>query len=251
MQFPIGVFGVAIATVTLPAVSILKARNDLKAFGEALEHALRLTFFLTFPAAAGLAILAQPIIQIIYEHGRFTETDTQATALALQAYALGLVGYSAIKVLTPCFYALGEAKAPLRVSLMGMGVNIVLNALFFYILGWGHAGLALSTSLLALINFAQLLIMIRRHVSIGCLKTWLPFILSLFSSTAFMVTLATVILYLWPTPNSFAHQILRLCSIITCSSFFFALCSWMLRIGEIHAIIRLLRRKASKGLMAK
>ena len=156
MQFPLGVFGVAIATVTLPAVARHHARSNLEAFSATVRSSLRLTVFLTLPAAAGLFALAEPIIRVIYEHGRFDLDSTLKTAAALRAYACGLTGYAAIKVLAPCFYALDRPRIPLRVSLLGIGLNLALNFLMVKGLGWGHVGLATTTAALAFINGAQL-----------------------------------------------------------------------------------------------
>lgn len=156
MQFPIGLLGVAIATVTLPQISRDIAENNHKNFRENLAKSLRLTLVLTLPAAVGLAMLAEPLIALLYERGRFTFHDTQQTALALQAYTVGLAGYAAIKVITPAFYALGDAKVPVRVSLFGIFLNFGLNFLTVKMLHWGHAGLALGTSCVALLNFFQL-----------------------------------------------------------------------------------------------
>jgi putative peptidoglycan lipid II flippase len=246
MQFPIGVFGVAIATVTLPAVSVLKARQDMAGFGKALQDALRLTFFLTLPAATGLAVLAHPIIQVIYEHGRFSASDTAATAMALQAYALGLVGYSAIKVLTPCFYALGEAKAPLRVSLWGMGVNVILNGIFFFTLGWGHVGLAFSTSLLAVINFSQLLAMMARRVHLGAPKVWFVYAIRLILATLAMAIVATLTLYLYPSSPLLYEQMIRLIFAILLSVLTFFSITILLQMKEPQNLFSVIRIKAKK-----
>jgi putative peptidoglycan lipid II flippase len=246
MQFPIGVFGVAIATVTLPAVSVLKARQDMTGFGKALQDALRLTFFLTLPAATGLAVLAHPIIQVIYEHGRFSASDTAATAMALQAYALGLVGYSAIKVLTPCFYALGEAKAPLRVSLWGMGVNVILNGIFFFTLGWGHVGLAFSTSLLAVINFSQLLAMMARRVHLGAPKVWFVYAIRLILATLAMAIVATLTLYLYPSSPLLYEQMIRLIFAILLSVLTFFSITILLQMKEPQNLFSVIRIKAKK-----
>jgi putative peptidoglycan lipid II flippase len=162
MQLPIGLFGVAIATVTLPSVARSAALADPEAVRAKLREGLRLATFLTLPAATGLVLLALPVVRLIFERGAFTEEDSRATAWALQAYAVGLSAYAAIKVLSPAFYALGLPKVPLRVSLIGIGLNLVLNTVFIFIFGWGPAGLALSTSLVALINFMQLLLALRR-----------------------------------------------------------------------------------------
>jgi putative peptidoglycan lipid II flippase len=143
------------------------ARGDLGAFGATASEALRLNAFLTLPAAAGLAALAYPIIELIYQHGRFTAFDTGQTALALQAYAVGLSGYAAIKILAPCFYALGLPKIPLRISLIGIAVNLALNLTNARVFHLGHAGLALTTSCVALVNVAQLYLALRGRVDLG------------------------------------------------------------------------------------
>ena len=106
MQFPIGVFGVAIATATLPTLSRNSSQPDYREFRQTLAHSLTLVFLLCIPSALGLAVLGRPIIALIFEHGKFTSFDTVQTANALAAYSLGLAGYAAIKVLSPAFYAL-------------------------------------------------------------------------------------------------------------------------------------------------
>jgi putative peptidoglycan lipid II flippase len=183
MQFPIGVFGVAIATATLPAVARHHAQSDLGAFGHTVNSSLRLAVFLTLPAAMGLFVLAEPIIGIIYQHGRFSTADTLATASALRAYAFGLTGYSAIKVLAPCFYALDRPRIPLRVSLLGIGINLALNFFMVKGLGWGHVGLATTTATLAFINGTQLFFYLRRWIHFGG-AGWYGFLGGVLGATA-------------------------------------------------------------------
>jgi putative peptidoglycan lipid II flippase len=172
MQFPIGIFGVAIASVILPTVSRHQARGDLVAFGAAVREGVRLAVFFCLPATLGLAVLAEPIIRLIYEHGRFHANDTLQTAHALQAYVLGLTGYAMIKVLVPCFAALGDTKFPLRVSLIGIGLNLTLNAATAYGLHLAHVGVALSTGCIALVNAVQLFVALRARVDCGDWKEW-------------------------------------------------------------------------------
>src|SRR5205823_4893648 len=112
MQLPLGIFGVAIGTVTLPLVSKSAARGDTAEFRTILARGMRLAFLLTIPSAIGLAMLASPIVSMIYQHGRFTAEMTRQTAGALQFYAIGLVSYAVLKVLTPAFYAIGERNTP-------------------------------------------------------------------------------------------------------------------------------------------
>jgi putative peptidoglycan lipid II flippase len=172
MQFPIGVFGVAIATVTLPAVARHHAREELGAVGKTVEEALRLAFFLTLPATVGLMVLAPEIIGLIYQHGRFSAWDTACTAAALRVYAIGLSGYAAIKVLVPCFYALDRPRVPLMVSSAGMAINLVMNLILVKWCHLGHVGLALTTGCLALINFLQLALYLRRDIAYGDVRMW-------------------------------------------------------------------------------
>ncbi len=169
MQLPLGIFGVAVATVTLPLISRSAAVGNTAEFRGALSHAIRLVMLLTIPSAIGLIILANPIISLIYEHGRFTALATEQTALALRCYAVGLVAYSADKVLAPAFYALDKRHLPMLVSLCSIAVNFCLNYFFTFYLKLGHRGLALSTSLVAFTNFLLLYGMMRRYT--GRLET--------------------------------------------------------------------------------
>jgi putative peptidoglycan lipid II flippase len=164
MQLPIGLFGVAIGTVTLPVVSRHAARGDATAMRASVRQALELVALLCIPAAAGLAWFGVPVIGLIYEHGRFTAADTAAAAQALAGYAIGLAGYAGIKVVAPAFYALQDARTPMRVSVLSIIVNYGLNWLFVRVLGFGAVGLALSTSAVALANFAILLAVLRSRL---------------------------------------------------------------------------------------
>src|SRR4029079_1122631 len=163
MQLPLGIFGVAVGTVTLPLVSRSAAVGDTPGFRSALSHALRLVMLLTIPAAIGLMILARPIIAVIYQHGRFNSHATEQTAAAFQFYAIGLVAYAAVKVLAPAFYALDRRYLPMLVSMLSIMTNFALNWFFMMKLQLGHRGLALSTSIVALTNFLLLYIMMLRY----------------------------------------------------------------------------------------
>ena len=164
MQLPIGIFGVAIGTVTLPVVSRSAAAGNTEEFRAILAKGMRLAFLLTIPSTIGLMILAKPIIGLIYERRTFHPEDTAHTAEALQFYAIGLCAYAGIKVLAPSFYALGKRNTPMIVSFFSIAVNYGLNQLFTFHLKFGHRGLALSTGLVALTNFILLYILMRRQV---------------------------------------------------------------------------------------
>ena len=162
MQFPIGVFGVAIATATLPPLSRSTRNPDYVEFRRTLAHSLALVFLLCIPSALGLAVLGRPIVALVFEHGKFTSFDTVQTANALTAYSIGLAGYAAVKVLSPAFYALNDARTPMLISLGSIAVNYAMNS---WLVGpLGHVGLAFSTSTVALVNFLLLALFMRRRV---------------------------------------------------------------------------------------
>jgi putative peptidoglycan lipid II flippase len=162
VQFPIGAFGVAISTATLPLISAAAARKESVEFRRTLAHSLGLILLLCIPSAAGLIVLGEPIVGLVFEHGRFTALDTHQTSAALAAYAIGLAGYGGVKVLAPAFYALDDALTPMLVSLGSVIVNYIMNYLLVGPLG--HVGLACSTSAVALVNFGLLLALMRRRL---------------------------------------------------------------------------------------
>jgi putative peptidoglycan lipid II flippase len=164
MQFPIGLFGVAIGVATLPTISAHAGRGDMVEFRKVLGRSIRLGFFLCVPAACGLSVLAIPIISTIYQHGRFDVFATEQTAACVQAFSVGLVAYAAIKIIAPTFYALGDSRTPMYVALAAIGVNAGTDYLFAIVCRMKTAGLALSTSTVALFNFFLLLGLMRRKI---------------------------------------------------------------------------------------
>ena len=123
MQLPLGLFGVAMASATLPSISRSARRGEMDEFRRTLSKSLGMVFLLTMPSSVGLVVLGKSIIGAIYQGGRFQLYDTQQTAMALSCYAVGLAGYAALKVLSPAFYALDDARTPMLVSLVSIVVN--------------------------------------------------------------------------------------------------------------------------------
>ena len=162
MYLPIGLFGVSIATATLPAVSRHTARHDGSAARGTVADGLSLMLMLNVPATVGLMVLATPIVRLIFERGAFTAADTVATAAALQFYAIGLVGYSIVRIASPVFYALGQSRTPVVVSVATVLTNVVLNVALVRVMG--YRGLALGTSIAALFNAALLMFFLRRSL---------------------------------------------------------------------------------------
>ncbi len=172
LYFPIGLFGIAVATVTLPAAAREALAKDRTRIGQTTEEALRLSLFFALPAAAGIAALAAPIVRLLFEHGRFTPVDTHQTALALKAYSAGLAGYAGVKVLVPLFHALNKPHIPLRVNLAAIAINLALNAFFVLGIGFRHVGVAAATAGVMLFNFGHLTWHIARLAPIGNRRKW-------------------------------------------------------------------------------
>jgi putative peptidoglycan lipid II flippase len=162
MQLPIGLFGVAVATVTLTEVAKHAAQKNMVDLKETLSFSLRLVFLLTLPATVILIALARPIVALLYQHGKFTPADTLETAKALWAYGVGLAAFSAVRVLVPAFYSLGLARLPVMISFVTIGTTVVLN--FILMVPLRHAGLALATSIGSVLNFVLLLWMLRSRI---------------------------------------------------------------------------------------
>lgn len=164
MQLPLGVFGVALGTVSLPLLSRMAAAGNMGVFRSELARGMRLAFLMTIPASVGLMVLAEPIISVIYQHGRFNAHETAEAAGALRFYAIGLSGYAALKVLVNAFYAIDRRKTPMMVAFFAVALNLTLNWVFTRHLGWGHRGLAFSTACVATSNFLILYFLMSRHL---------------------------------------------------------------------------------------
>ena len=162
MQLPIGIFGVAIATVTLANVSKKIASNDVEGIKSNLVEALQLAAFLNIPATLGLVFLRYPIVDLLYQRGRFLPEYTIYTGDALLCYALGLYTYSLVKIVTPVFYALNDTKTPVRYAALVIAVKIAFNlALIRYL---GFLGLALATSGASVFNALLLMRALEKRI---------------------------------------------------------------------------------------
>ena len=164
MYLPIGLFGVSIGTAALPEISRHTATSDTAGLRQTVANALRLTIVLNVPATIGLMVLARPIVSLLLERGRFGSDDTAATAAALMCYAPGLVGYAAVKIVSPTFYALRDSRTPVIVSAAAVAVNIALNLLL--VRAMGFRGLAVGTTIAAIVHAAILLWLLRGRVGV-------------------------------------------------------------------------------------
>jgi putative peptidoglycan lipid II flippase len=162
MYLPIGLFGVSIATAVLPTIARHAVSDDRPAIRDAVSQALRMMLMLNVPATFGLIALAVPIIELLVQYRRVTADDTLGMAAALMSYAPGLVGYSAVKIASPTFYALKDSRTPVIVSVASIAINIVLNLTLVRVMS--YPGLALGTGLAALFNAGMLFWLLRRRL---------------------------------------------------------------------------------------
>jgi putative peptidoglycan lipid II flippase len=162
MQLPIGVFGVAVATVTLPAMSLAATGKLGDEFRNVLAKGLRLVTFLVLPSALGLCFLAEPIISALFEHGKFSADNRIVTAAALRGYGIGLLAYSWLKVLQPAFYAADRRWVPMLVSFFAIALSITSNWYLVVVKGMGIEALAMTTSIVATVNFIILYVVMAR-----------------------------------------------------------------------------------------
>ncbi len=159
MEFPLGVFGIAIATVMLPSLSSRHSKGDTSGFAETIDWGLRLAVLIAVPAALGLIVLAGPIISTLFFHGAFSEQAARMSSVSLAAYAAGLPAFVLVKVLAPGFYSRQDTRTPVKIAVIAMLTNVVLNLAFVYVLTrWPvaglppHAGIALASSIAGYVN---------------------------------------------------------------------------------------------------
>ena len=162
IHFPLGIFGVALATALLPSLSTQAAKGELDALRGTLGFGLRLIFFIILPAMVGLILLRIPIVHLFFEHGRFTAADTQGTAAAVLAYAVGLWAFAGVRIVVSAFYSLQDTRTPVLVAALALGTNVALSLLLMGPLA--HAGLALATSLSAILNVTLLVVLLARRL---------------------------------------------------------------------------------------
>lgn len=183
MEFPVGVFGIALATAILPKLSKDHASKSLSEFAATLDWGCRWVFLISIPAMLALILLGQPIITAIYHYGNFTDSDVTHVYWSLVAFSVGLLPIILVKVLAPGFYAQKNTKTPVKIGVIAMLVNIIFSLILFKPMA--HVGLALSTSIAALVNASALFVVLRRNQVFVIQPGWFKYLLQVgFSSLA-------------------------------------------------------------------
>jgi putative peptidoglycan lipid II flippase len=246
LQFPIGVFGVAISIAAMPVVSRYASQQDFEGLKKAFTSSLVMTLLITIPASVGLAILAEPIITLIFQHGRFTAFDTSQTAAALVFYSLGLFAYSGVKIVVPVFYALNNTRYPVIGSFFAVAANFLFITLTLSALQ--HRAIALATSLSMILNFVFLSVALYYKMQGYPLKH-LIFCLIKICLAAGIMGVSVYLLAGWLHPLSQSGMVSRLLVlfvVMTAGLLVYALVIHGLRIPEFQELISQVKRFRNK-----
>ncbi len=247
VQLPIGVFGVALSIAVMPVLARQAAAKDMASLKQTFTSSLVLVFTLALPATAGLVLLAEPIIRLIFEHGAFTAADTGATAQALAWYAVGLFAYAAIKVTVPVFYAIGDTRYPVIGSFLGVGVNLLVINLV--IASLQHRGIALATSCAMILNFFFLGLVLYRKLEsypLSCLLQGLGKIALATLAMAVLVWGLRTLTAPWLV-GTLLQQVCALGMIIMAAVLVYAAMLQLLRLPEWTLLCGRLRQRLSRS----
>ena len=182
-----GIFAIAIGTVLLPSLSKAYSQKEVQAYTEQLEHAFKLVFFLAIPSLIGLALFASPLLSTIFQRGAFLWSDVQQSSLSLIGFSLGLPFFMAMKVLVPAFFSRQDTKTPMLIAFLSLLINVFLNYLLAFYFGLGHLGLAIASSISAMVSVIILSLILKRDGLIS-----FSGILSIFSLNVLIASIALI-----------------------------------------------------------
>ncbi|MBI3609504.1 MAG: murein biosynthesis integral membrane protein MurJ [Nitrospirae bacterium] len=247
--FPLGIFGVALGTAILPTMAKQTSEGQIHELKKTLSFGLRLVLFIIIPAMIGLITLRIPIIHLFFQHGRFTAAGTAGTAAALLFYCVGLPAFAGIRIVVAAFYSLQDTKTPVKVAVAAMAANVVLSLLLMRPLL--HGGLALATSLSAVLNFGLLIWILNRRLQ-GI--EW-PMILRSVGNTILatipvgLLGWAVASLPIWSFPGEWDVKTFWLCSAIAMSILSYIVSNRLLRSEEQDFLWEMVKTKiAKKGI---
>ena len=229
IQFPLAIFGLALAQAALPKLSHEFSTNDIGRMKDTLAFSLRTTFFVMIPASVGLALLGMPIIRLLFQRGEFNEYSTYITQSALFFYSFGLFAYSGVKLLVTCFYSMHDTRTPVKTAFIAVVINIILILVLMWPLKLG--GIALATSISATFNFVALYILLKKRLGRLHTKEVLnSFMRILLSSIVMGIVLKVLLLYV--------HGIKGLLLSIAAGMFTFILAACAFRVKEMDRAFR-------------
>jgi putative peptidoglycan lipid II flippase len=247
VEFPLGVFAIAISTAALPSLAKQAATEDLADFRETLGHALRLVFFITIPSMVGMIVLRVPIIQVFFQRGAFDALSTDMTAVALLFYSLGLWAFSANRVMVSAFYAFQDTRTPVKVAAVAMAANATFSLLLMGPLK--HGGLALALSLASTLQFLILVFILATRKGIFELKSMLRGVLNSLTASSVMALAVYVLHVQWlmkAGEGACLGLAVKLAVTILIGGVVYFIMAALLRCAELASMLELFRRKRRK-----
>jgi putative peptidoglycan lipid II flippase len=241
VQFPLGIFAIAMATAVLPTLSRQAAAGDLNALSRTFGHAMRLVFFITIPSMVGLIVLREPIVALLFKRGAFDMETTRMTAVALLYYGVGLWAFSAVRIVVSTFYALQDTKTPVRMAVISIVVNVFLGIALMGPLK--HGGLALATSLASMVNLSLLTRALTKRL--GSLK-WnalgMSSVKTIISSSVMGLVVWMGARYAIPAGGSLTATLVGLMGTILAGVILYATSAYILKSDELKEVLTSLRK---------
>lgn len=245
IEFPLGIFVIALGTAALPSFSQLVSEGKMEEFRDTISFLVRLVLFVVVPAMVGLIILRTPIIHLLFQHGAFDYQDTLKTARALFYFGIGLWAIAGVRILAPAFYAVQDTKTPVKMAVVSLFANVVLSLILMGPLE--HAGLALANSVASMINVCLLLVWLRRRI--GEID-WARMLRSLIQVAVASTAMGWVVYWVigktsWVSRGYWGEKIFFLAAGILAGMFTYISISYFLRNGELSFLMDMLwgRRK--------
>ena len=254
VELVLGTFALAISTVLLPTLSRQANQQRLGDMTATFGYALRLVSFVTVPAAVGLILLRQPIVRVLFQHGKFVAASTALTTRPLLCYSIGLPAFAAVKLIVPVFYSLRDTATPVRIAAAALCVNILFNAFFLIFLATklSNAGPAVATTVAAYVNFLALLAIFRaRFGRVGGMEMLAS--LGRTASCAVAMAVACVLLmrgYRSIPGDHFLAQAASLAAMIALAIGIYMGVAWLIRCEEVHDVIAFVRSTMLAGRAA-
>jgi putative peptidoglycan lipid II flippase len=245
VQLPLGIFGIAIGTASLPSFAEQVARGDHEELKKTLSFSLRLILFVTIPAMIALIALRVPIISVLFQRGEFDTISTVLTSQALLYYAIGLCAFSGIRIIVSAFYSLQDTRTPVRIAIAALIVNIILSILLMFPLK--HGGLALATSISSAVNVIILGMILRRRIGRFLDREFYRSVLKVIASSLVMWAVLFLIVhgFEWSNEGPFSERIFILVLSICAGISVFIVSSFLFKSVEMRAVFQSIRNRSS------
>lgn len=235
VQFPLGAFGIAISIAVFPTLAKQMAKNNIAEFKKSLLFGLRILLFITVPSAVGLIVLKDSLIRLIYEHGIFSRIASNMTASALLYYSIGLFAYACVRLITMSFYALKDTKTPVKIGIYIVFINIALDLILVRYLA--HSGLALATSVAAILNLIVLLKVLQDKIGDFELKSQLSFLVKIIVSSIFLGIICVLVNNYFGSVldlNNKYNQLIQVIASIFSGGLVYFIISYILDVKEVR-----------------